>query len=502
MVEAVVDQDLIPEREEVEILGKRAVKGAVVLTSRKFLLQALSYLGSIFLARILTPQIFGVFAIVSFVITFFSFFADAGLGAALIQKKGKLDKDDLRIAFTLQQSVVTILIVLIFILSPLIVRHYQLASDMVWLIRAFSLSLFLTSLKTIPLILLERKLKFGRVVIPEIVEVISFQVLAVSLAFLGFGVWSFVIALLVRTGLGVITLYLVSPWKPGLSWNFSKAKKLLAFGMPYQANGFIAMVKDAVMPVFVGTVCGAQAVGYLNWANSFSKLPILLMSDIFRITFPGFARIQGNKKLLKVALEKTLKFTNMFLFPAVFLLIATVGKIVHFVFTDKWLPGLPAFYMHSLGILVVGIANTFMNAFWSCGKVKIATRLMIIYTLVNWGVSVPLVYKLGFNGAMLGSVVVLFLSLPLNIYYMRKIIEIKIFENIWASFLAALLAGGATFLVSQRLVVNLFSLILVLVGGGLFYLFFLSVFEGKKLIKEIYWIMGKLGFKHGINGKK
>lgn len=307
MRQEVIDSDLTLEIDEIETLGKRAVKGAFVLTGSRFLLKTISYLGSIFLARLLTPEIFGIFAIVSFVITFFSFFSDAGLGAALIQKKEKLTKKDLTVAFTTQQTLVFILVLLIFILSPAINNHYRLSEDKIWLIRVFSLSLFLSSLKTIPLILLERKLKFNRVIIPEVVEVISFQVLAVALAFFGFGVWSFIIALLIRGILGVIVLYWLSPWKPSLSWDFIKAKKLLYFGVPYQANGFIAMIKDAVMPVFVATVVGLKAVGYLNWANTYSKIPIILMSDIFRISFPSFARIQGRKELLKKSFGKNIK---------------------------------------------------------------------------------------------------------------------------------------------------------------------------------------------------
>jgi len=473
------------------LISQRAVRGAFILASRKLLLQALSYLGSIFLARLLSPEIFGTFAIINFIVTFFSTFANAGLGAALIQKKEKLKKKDLQTAFTLQQVLVGLVLLIIFIFSPLIASHYQLSRQGIWLIRALSLSLFLTSLKTVPLILLERKLKFKQAVIPEIVEVVSFQLLAVGLAALGFEVWSFIIALLVRTGLGVITLYLISPWRLGLRWDWPKAKELLSFGIPYQANGFIAMIKDAVMPVFVGTVAGSAAVGYLNWANTFSKIPMLLMDDIFRIIFPGFARIQSDKELLRKGLEKTLRLTNLFLFPAVFLLMATAREIVSFVFTDKWLPGLTAFYIHCLGILVVGVANTFMNTFWSCGRVKIATRLMIVYALLNWAVSVPLVYSFGFNGAMIGSVIVLYVSLPLNTYLLKKMVKIRIIENIWSSFLAALLAGAATYFLTRTLVNNLISLALVLLVGGLVYLLLLFAFEGEKLIEEGRWLLSK-----------
>ena len=80
---------------EISEISHRAVFGVIVLTLRKFALRAISYLGGIFLARLLAPEIFGIFAIISFVINFFAFFSDVGLGAALIQKKEELAKKDL-----------------------------------------------------------------------------------------------------------------------------------------------------------------------------------------------------------------------------------------------------------------------------------------------------------------------------------------------------------------------------------------------------------------------
>ncbi len=463
----------------------------MVLTLRKFALRAISYLGGIFLARLLAPEIFGIFAIISFVINFFAFFSDVGLGAALIQKKDELTKKDLAVTFTLQQILVVAVVLLIYLSAPFFSLKYHLGQQGIWLIRIFSLSLFLTSLKTIPSILLERKLKFTRLIWPEVVEVISFQILAVGLAWLGFGVWSFIIGLLVRSLLGVIVLYLISPWRPNFAWDSLIARRLVSFGLPFQLNGFIATIKDAVMPVFVGAVSGTVAVGYLNWALTFSKLPILFMSDIFRVTFPTYSRIQDNKEVLKKAIEKTIRFTNLFLFPTVFLLAATAKPIITIIFTDKWLPALPAFYIHLGGILVVGITNTFMDSLWALGKTKIAVKLLIIFTLVNWVASVPLVYRFGFVGAMIGSVIVLYISLPLTWYYIRKIVKVEVIQHIWPAFLASSLVGLLAFKLNF-LIVSLFSLILVGFFGGLVYLTCLFAFDYRQLLVDIRWFLGKI----------
>ncbi|AKM79486.1 MAG: Polysaccharide biosynthesis protein [Candidatus Beckwithbacteria bacterium GW2011_GWB1_47_15] len=488
-----MSQEIFESQSELtpEVIAHRAVSGVMVLTLRKFALRAVSYLGSIFLARLLTPEIFGVFAIVNFIITFFAFFSDVGLGAALIQKKDKLNQKDLAVTFTLQQLFVVLTVVAIFLSAPFFAAKYNLGSDGAWLIRIFSLSLFLTSLKTIPSILLERRLQFGRLVIPEVIEVISFQFIAVGMAWAGYGVWSFIVGLLIRSLLGTITLYLISPWKISFAWDRTRARKLISFGVPFQLNGFIATIKDAVMPIFVGAVSGATAVGYLNWALTFSKLPILFMSDIFRVTFPTYSRIQHDKKLLGSAIEKTIRFTNLFLFPAVFLLAAAARPIVSLIFTDKWLPALPAFYVHLFGILVVGVANTFMDSFWAMGKTKIAIKLLIIFTLINWGTSVPLVYAYGFIGAMVGSVIVLYVSLPLTWYYIKTIVPVTVTRNIAPFFAAATIAGFVTAKLAP-LAQSLFSLSLVLFAGGLVYLGLLLVFDRRQLTADYHWFLTKI----------
>jgi len=478
---------LEPEELDLNEISHRAVSGVMVLTVRKFLLKAVNYLGSIILARLLLPEIFGIFAIVSFIITFFGFFSDVGLGAALIQKKDKLSPKDLSVTFTLQQILVVTVTGLIWLAAPFFANKYQLGLQGIWLLRIFSLSLFLTSLKTIPSILLERQLQFKRLIWPEVVEVISFQIIAVTLAYMGLGVWSFILALLVRSLLGTIVLFYLSPWRISFAWDKPIAKRLVSFGIPYNLNGFIATIKDAVMPIFVGAVSGAAAVGYLNWALTFSKLPILFMADIFRVTFPTYSRIQGNKEVLKKAIEKTIRFTNLFLFPTTFLLAALARPIVTIIFTDKWLPALPAFYIHLIGIIIVGITNTFMDAFWALGKTKIAVKLLIIYTVVNWGVSVPLVYLFGFNGAMIGSVVVLYVSLPLTWYYIRKIVKVEVIKHIWPAFVASALAGLLAFKINF-LATNLIGLFLVGLLAGLVYLAGLLAFDRRRLTADIVWL--------------
>ena len=146
----------------------RAVKGVVVLTGRTFILQVISLIAQGILWAFLGPAEFGVFFIVSAIVNFFTYFSDIGLAAALIQKKEVPSDKDLKSTFFVQQSLVLLIIAVVLLTTPFFVSRYSLSIDGKFLLYALSFSFFLSSLKSIPSVLLERKLEFGKLVLPQI----------------------------------------------------------------------------------------------------------------------------------------------------------------------------------------------------------------------------------------------------------------------------------------------------------------------------------------------
>src|ERR1035437_7374047 len=117
-------------------IKNRSVKGFGALLRRQVVIKILNVISGIILARLLAPEIFGIYAIVLFVVQFFSVFGDVGLGAALIQKKGELDKAELSSTFWLQQVLVWVVVLIVIITAPLAMKVYpSLHYEGVWLIR-------------------------------------------------------------------------------------------------------------------------------------------------------------------------------------------------------------------------------------------------------------------------------------------------------------------------------------------------------------------------------
>jgi len=340
----------------IEELKRKSFSGIGTLVKRQVAVRLLSFLANIALARLLVPEVFGVYAIVTFVVQFFSTFGDVGIGAALIQKKGELTREELSSTFWLQQALVLLVACAVIAAAPLAGLVYpSLPSYGSWLIRVMALSFMLASLKTVPAILMERRLDFGRIAIVDIAETVIFYSSALALAFCGYGVWSFIIAALSRSFTGACLIYLLSGWRPTRDLKFSSVRAIVRFGIPYQGNTILGFVKDAATPLFVGAYSGAAAVGFVNWARSSAFAPLMLSEAFGRVAFPAFSRIQTDRDMLARAVERSMRAITLLMFPVTSLMVALGPELVSVVFTDKWLPALPAYYFYCTSPLVIGV---------------------------------------------------------------------------------------------------------------------------------------------------
>src|SRR3990167_9308056 len=137
-----------------DLVAKKSVKSVFALISRTFFIQILGIFASFVLTIYLSPSDFGVFFIVSSFVVFLNYFSDIGLAASLIQKKEEPSLRELRSAFTVQQILVLILIIPSFLLSPEIAKFFKIEGEGIYLFYAFLISFLLSSLKTIPTVLL------------------------------------------------------------------------------------------------------------------------------------------------------------------------------------------------------------------------------------------------------------------------------------------------------------------------------------------------------------
>src|SRR3989344_8407622 len=138
-------EDKFMNEVDIALIKKKSIAGIIALTSRTFLLQLVAFGATFLLTIFLTPSIFGIFYVVSAVISFLGYFSDIGLAAALVQKKDEVLRKDLVTTFTIQQALVGLLVVISLAASKSIAQFYNLDASGLWLFRALVLSFFLSS---------------------------------------------------------------------------------------------------------------------------------------------------------------------------------------------------------------------------------------------------------------------------------------------------------------------------------------------------------------------
>lgn len=467
---------------DIELIKRRSIAGVVALTARTFILQVIAFGATFLLTLFLTPETFGIFYVVSAIISFLGYFSDIGLAAALVQKKEEVTREDLATTFMIQQLLVITLVALSLIFSGPIAGFYRLDIAGLWLFRALAVSFFLSSLKTIPSVLLERRLAFDRLVIPQIVETLGFYGVAVYLAWKGGGIMSFTWAVLVRGVLGLVTMYMIEPWVPSLVFSRHSAKKLMSFGIPFQMNSFLALLKDDLLTVFLGKVLPFSQVGYIGWAKKWAEVPLrLIMDSVVRVTFPTYARLQHDRALLVKAIDKTLFGLAGAILPISSGLLFFVHPMVELIPKySKWEPALVSFYLFVFSSALAALSTPLMNALNAVGNIRTTLKFMVGWTVSTWVLTVLLLRFFGYNGVAMALLLVAG-SLYFVIRTTKRFVDFSFLENVRWPVVSSVLQGAAYALMLALVPHTYLWLFVVGVSGVILYGGLMYAFDGVRI---------------------
>lgn len=468
-----------------EAVKARAVKGVAVLTGRTFLLSVLSLVATGFLTVFLEPSEFGVFWIVSAIVNFLAYFSDVGLAAALIQKKEKILRADLNTTFFVQQSLVVSILLALVLSTPLLQSYYSFSNEAKLLMYALAFSLLLSSLKTIPSVLLERDLSFGKLVIPQVLENVAYNIIAVYFAWKGFGIRSFTYAVLARGVVGFAAMYYLKPWFPTLEISKKALRKLLTFGLPYQANTLLATIKDDGMTAFLGGVLGASGLGLLGWAQKWAYTPLrLFMDHVLKVTFPAFSRMQDERDHLAKSVTRSIFFVCFLVFPSVVGLLVLAPLLVKIIPRyDKWEPALLPLALISINTIFAASTTQLTNLLNAIGKIKTTFKLMVMWTVLTWLLVPFLAIRHGVNGAAAGYALVGSSSI-VAIYIVYKSVKFSLYKSVFTPAIASFVMGIVLILVRGTLPARMFSVWFLGGVGTVIYLPLMYLLAGPAIIND------------------
>ncbi|HSV95034.1 MAG TPA: oligosaccharide flippase family protein [Spirochaetia bacterium] len=484
MLDASADEPQVLEYQEVK---RRSVSGVLALISRTFVVQIISFVATLALTIFLDPNIYGIFYLVSSVVNFLAYFSDVGLAAALIQKKETVTKQDLATTFSIQQILVVTLLILLYLAGPFIRIQYNIDQAGMHLLYAMGISLFLSSLKTIPSIMLEREIKFNKLILPQILETLAFNFIAVYFAWKGFGVTSFTYAVLARGIVGLVTMYIVYPWKPVIGIYRNSLRSLLRFGLPYQANTFLAVLKDDGLTIILTKIIGTTGLGYIGWASRWAGLPLrIVMDNLTKVSFPTFARLQHDKEKLARAVEISLKYMCLAAFPILvgmgFFALPLINIIPRY---SKWLPALIPLYIYLYNSAWASISTSLTNLLNATGHIKTTFKLMLMWTGLTWATMPLLALKFGYMGVSY-AVIIIATSSIITIFMARKYVQFNLLNILKTPLIA-------TFIMS------IFLSVFIHFGTSVISLVIIGVFSASIYFSTIILVEGISFFTNTLN---
>ena len=425
-------------------LRGRTLRSFLLLGAQKVVSVGVTAAGSIALARLLTPEVFGLYAILIFVITLGVRFSELGLGAALIQRRDLDLATGLSAAFTATFALALVLGGAIMAAAPLIARWPGVSSEVTAPVRWLALLVVLSSLRMPAMVLLERRLAYLPLSIADTADTVTFHVVAIAGALAGAGVWSFVLGALAARSANLAVLWSATRWQPRFRWNQRALGPVLKFGSLFQGSVLIGVAGEAVVPTFLTAWSGVAAVGYLNWAATLAFLPLQVVTIAGRVLFPALSSLQAEPARFAEATARALNRVTTILYPAAALLLAGADPVVRLVFGEAWVPTVPAVRCFCLSAIIGGTSTIFVHALYGLGRPDLVFRLNLASAALLWVLTLALVPRLGFVGFAVASVSLACAGVSYTSWNLRRLIPLRVVSAVRVPLTAS--AGSAAVL--------------------------------------------------------
>lgn len=320
-----------------ESLRSRVVSGLFWLAVTKTVGQALSWIITLVVVRLLAPEDYGLMGMAVLVNSFVLLFNEMGLGAAIIQKPDLSDRHlkDLRsLIFLVNLG----LFVIVLVSAPAIGLYFH-EVKLVGIVRAMGAAFVINGIGAASGFMLARQMAFRKKAQAEFLGNVTGSLATLAAALTGLGVWSLVVGYLVLqlTTNGLYCLYApIALERPTLA---SNVRQSLHFGSQVALSKILWWISVSADAVIVGRVLGTVQLGYYGLAVQLASLPLQkIVSLITQVAMPSFAALQTDLHTLRRYYLKLVSTTGLLTFPLFFGLFVVSDSVVRLFLTERWLP--------------------------------------------------------------------------------------------------------------------------------------------------------------------
>ena len=454
-----------------ENLKEKAVNGTIWRILEMSINQATTFVIGVVLARLLSPEDYGVMGMLTVFFATANCFKDCGIGAALVQKKTPTE-DDYSTAFLFNVAIALAIYIVLFISAPLIANFYNLPI-LTDITRVSALSFIISSLSATHFSRLNIELRFKFRSQMSILAQLSTGLAGIVLALMGYGVWALVLQGLISGIIVGIVLWFCSDWKPKLKFSTKSFRRLWHFGSNMLGSNIINTIYGNLYTLFIGKFYSSTSVGMYNRANGYASLPSAIIMDMsIGLNFPILAKLQDDNVRLIAAYEKLLRIPFYVLYPILIGLVTLAEPLIQIMIGDKWLPCVPFLQILCVGYMFYPLNGFNSNILLVKGRSDLVLKLDLIKKPIGIALLVAAL-PFGIIWMMVGKALYSVVVYSLNCYYTKKILDYGLISQLKVLFpiiIHSLLMGAAITVSTHFLPSNVLKLSVGIPVGVLSYL--------------------------------
>lgn len=405
-------------------LKQKVIQGLGWNLAGSFSIQLINLATKVFIARLLLPSDFGLFAMAFIIINFLNIFLGFGMMGAVICKKDHPEKT-FNTALVISFFLGIILSILSFFSSGFIADFFN-QPNLKNIIIVLGVVFLFDSVSAILNGSLLRNLEYRKKSIAEIASVFCYSIVAITLAFWGLGIWSLVWAYLVQHTILLFFLWRACKIRLKIEVDKEIAWEILHFGKYMTFTAVFAWAITSIDNALAGKYLGDEALGYYSLGFNIATLPVLGIAHIVNSVFhPVYARLQDEKERLKQAYLKPLEWCLLLMLPLSLGMFLLADIIVLIVFGEKWTPMIPLLKVFAVYCLFRTVCTIISQLFEGIGKPNLASALLGIELFLLIIALFPAMRYFGLLGIAMTVVTVRGISMCLHLFQIKKLLLVS-----------------------------------------------------------------------------
>lgn len=457
----------------------------------RFGTELLALIPAMILARLISPEDYGVIAMAGIFSGLVKIFVNSGFGMALIQKKD-MKHIDICSVFYFNIAISTLLYFILFIVAPLVADFFEMPA-VCNIMRVSSLSIIIGAFGNVHNALFTKNLDFRRPTIRNMASQTCGSIVAIILAFMGFGYWALVFQGIVSTTTSTISNWFLSEWRPTFEFSLASLKTMFGFGSKLLGKSLTDFGFAKIYSMTIGKLYSAADLSYFNRAHSTANLLISTFLGVMNsVAFPVFSKMQNDMDRLRTNILRFLLIESMIIFFIMMFAAALATPLFHFMYSSKWDAVIPLFQLLCIWGLLKPLSMIFANGLMATGHSGVCLRnsfigrgLNVLFLMITW--------KFGLAAMIIGQVFAFSIEVLLYSQAFNKVFKYNLIETIkdLLPYLAISFCINFAIWFIDRYITNIFvhsihsefieSFLRLIVGGMIGLALFLLVYKTLKL---------------------